>query len=214
MQTPVLENSRVHTAIEKLLKFSSVVRSWKNHWIFLKFMTFIKIENHGKITECWSSHSWNIELWNRQSTDQNTKYMFYIFTSFIGLFSLLKKTPFSGCKVCQQAVGNLLNCVFRFVTFGVIIEILDFCYDISLKIDIFKTGLWGPRKSFHWDVTKIEDGSFVMLLLDGVYRNGLFRLSVRLFVTVWGFCTSSDTSLIRLTLDLMSQLMTELPTPD
>ena len=48
-------NARVPTALEKSLKFRSVSRSWKNHWISWKALEICRNE---KIIEFWLSHSW------------------------------------------------------------------------------------------------------------------------------------------------------------
>ena len=62
---------RVPTALEKSLKFRSVSRSWKNHWISWKVLEICKNENimekslnfasvtHGKIIEFWNRHSFD-----------------------------------------------------------------------------------------------------------------------------------------------------------
>ena len=66
-----LTPSRVPTALEKSLKFRSVSRSWKNHWIWWKVLEICKNENimekslnfgsvaHGKIIEFWNRHSFD-----------------------------------------------------------------------------------------------------------------------------------------------------------
>ena len=62
---------RVPTALEKSLKFISVSRSWKNHWISWKALEICRNEkirekslNFGSVT-----HEKIIEFWNRHSFD-------------------------------------------------------------------------------------------------------------------------------------------------
>ena len=55
----VLLYFRVPTALAKSLKFRSVSRSWKNHWISWKVLEICKNEKKNwKIIELWISCSW------------------------------------------------------------------------------------------------------------------------------------------------------------
>ena len=69
LSDPEISINRVPTALEKSLRFRSVSRSWKNHWISLKVLEICKNEKimekslnfgsitHGKIIEFWNIHS-------------------------------------------------------------------------------------------------------------------------------------------------------------
>ena len=68
---PLLLTFKVPTALEKSMKFRSVLRSWKNHWIWWKVLEICKNEKimekslnfgsvaHGKIIEFWNRHSFD-----------------------------------------------------------------------------------------------------------------------------------------------------------
>ena len=68
--------------------------------------------------------------------------MYFTYALFTDILFISKKTlqfflktpnSASGHKMCDKTMCNTWSCVFHFVTFRIIMEIWDFCLEISLK---------------------------------------------------------------------------------